>query len=63
MLLPSLLARVEKFGDLIGFRIDSGEIRPFQQIAIDTGKSQVFRLVSSAVLARTDVFDLKSGKG
>jgi hypothetical protein len=60
MLMPVLLARVEKQGHRLGLGIDSGEIGAFVEIAIDAGETEVRIVV--AMLERVDVFDVQGGE-
>lgn len=41
VIVPALLAGVEKRGDRIRFRIDTGEVGTFVQVAVDAGETEV----------------------
>jgi hypothetical protein len=56
---PFLAARIEQRGDPSGSRIDAGDVRSFECVAMEAGKSEVIRGRRPAVLAGNDVVDLE----
>jgi len=59
MLVPPLGARIEQHRGLACRGVDSGQIARFGQVAVDAGQRDVFVLVTAAMLAGNDVFDLQ----
>ena len=48
--------------NLIRFRIDTRQVCPLVQIAIDTGESKVLEIIGAAMNLRNDMFDVKCGQ-
>jgi len=63
MRLPLLASGVEQPDQLVGSRIDCGEVRPLKLVAAVTGQGQIFEGVVTAVLAWFDMLNLESQKG
>jgi hypothetical protein len=59
MFVPIVDPRMKQARQFSGRWIQPGEIRAFVQIAVKTGKREVFRNVLPSVLARRDVFVVK----
>jgi hypothetical protein len=57
--LPPVAARMEESHDLIRHRINSGQVRPFVEVAMMTRKREVRRIVGATVLPGDNVFDVK----
>jgi hypothetical protein len=56
---PPVEARVEQANHRQRIGIDSGDVRPFVAIAVDSGKSQVVGMFRAAVPFGDDVVDLE----
>jgi hypothetical protein len=61
MLTPCVGSRVEQWRELVGLRIDGGEIRSLAEIAAPARQSQILRLLASAVLPSANMLNVKSG--
>lgn len=59
MLFPSFDARVEKRGHDLSLWIDPGKVRALSQIAIDTGKGQIVRIVAASMLTSPNMLNLE----
>jgi hypothetical protein len=59
VILPFLVAGMEQRGRDSGVRADPREVASLVQTAVDARKAEVRLIIASAVLARTDVFDVK----
>lgn len=46
----------------ICLRINSGQVRPFVQIAVNARKSEILQLITPAVLPGNDVFNMENGQ-
>ncbi len=57
---PAIPPGMEQPGQFTRVRIKSGEVRAFVEIAVVAGQREVFRRVAAIMLARHDVFDMKS---
>jgi hypothetical protein len=62
MVIPRLPPRMKQLSNHIGLGIDPGEICAFVKIAIDTGKGEIFDIVTAAVNSRNNVFNVERGK-
>ena len=62
MVFPRILARMKQLSNYICLGIEAGEICSFVKIAIDTGKGEIFHIVTAAVNSRNDVFNVERGK-
>lgn len=60
MFLPVLSSGIEKRNHLIVVWVDSGQVRPFEEVAPQTGKCEVGDGVIAAMFARPNVIDRKS---
>jgi hypothetical protein len=58
VLFPLVQPRIKESDERSAFRVKSAEVRAFMCIAVVTGKSEIFVVVTSAVLASDDVFDV-----
>lgn len=56
---PFVATRVEKRGDLMGTRIQSGEVRALERIAPKAAQRKIARDGGAAVLPSNDVVDLE----
>ncbi len=52
---------MKQFGDGACQRINAGEVGSFVQIAVDACEAEVVSIVRTAVFARSDVLNVKSG--
>jgi hypothetical protein len=57
---PMIAPGMEQSGECSGLRIQAGEIWPFVQVAVVAGERKIFRRIAPFMLARDDVFDMKS---
>lgn len=62
VIFPFLLAGMEQRGHGVRSGIDPGEVAALVQIAVDAGEAEIGMVVTTAVLARTDVLDVKCGE-
>jgi hypothetical protein len=58
VLYPDLRARVEQWAELIGLRIEGGEVAPFVPVTSPAGVCQVIKISGTAVLLRYDMIYL-----
>ncbi len=63
MLSPLVAPRMIEANDFLGHRIDSGDVRAFMHVAMDTAEGQVRERVAPAVLTGDDMVDLVSQPG
>ncbi|HEV8292032.1 MAG TPA: hypothetical protein VGP94_08910, partial [Tepidisphaeraceae bacterium] len=54
-LMPIVTARIEQWNQLLGDRIDSGDVRPFIEIAPTTTERQILQYGLTIVLFGNDV--------
>lgn len=59
MIVPKLSAWIEERNDLLGCRIDAGQVRSLVQVTTITGQREIRRIVGAPVLPGNDVFDLQ----
>jgi hypothetical protein len=59
MLFPAVETRIEKPNQPIGPRDERGDVSAFGAVAVDARQGQVLFVVSAAMFARDDVFDLQ----
>src|SRR6185436_7136933 len=62
MVLPRMPSRMKQLSNHICLGIEPGKICSFVKIAIDTGKGEIFDIVTAAVNFRNDVFYVERGK-
>jgi hypothetical protein len=55
---PNLATGVKQIGHPSGIRIDAGEIRAFDEIAVVTRQSQIVDAITATVLTRDDMFNV-----
>ncbi len=60
---PLVSPWIEETSELLGDRIDAGQVRPFMQIVLVAGESQIAWGIGTAVLLSNDVFDVKREEG
>jgi len=60
MVLPTILPRMKKAGNLARIRIDTSEIGAFVEVAFRTSKAEVHWTVAPAMLLGDDVLDVKA---
>lgn len=60
MLIPDIRAGIEQKGDLLCFRVDPGQVRPFVTIAVGARQREIPLGVVPIMLARPDVLDMES---
>ena len=58
VLIPPVLPRMKQPDERAAFRIKSTQVRTLVRIAVVAGESEVFAVVSSAMLASNDVLDV-----
>jgi hypothetical protein len=58
VLFPFVQPRIKESDERTAFRVKCAEVRSFMCIAVVTGESEIFVVVTSAVLASDDVFDV-----
>jgi hypothetical protein len=58
VLFPLVQPRIKESDERSAFRVKSAEVRSFMCIAVVTGESEIFVVVTSAMLASDDVFDV-----
>lgn len=58
MIFPELFTRMKQTYEMITVRIETREIRAFEQIAVTTSESQVFKIILPAMLLRNDVLNV-----
>jgi hypothetical protein len=63
MLGPALCSRVVKLGHFPTFRINSGDIAPVVEVAINARQRQVAFVVCATMLPRNNVLNLQGAKG
>jgi hypothetical protein len=51
VILPSLMARVEQFGDRAGERVNAGQVGAFVEITVDARETEVGFVIGATVLA------------
>ncbi len=56
---PEIVARVEQPDELVSIRVQSGDVRPFESVAMRASKRKVFFNCLPAMLFSNDVVDLK----
>lgn len=59
MLGPHVSARVEKACELPGFRIETGDVRAFAEIAREAGPGEIHTVRRTAVLLSDDVVEME----
>jgi hypothetical protein len=59
MVFPDVGSGMEKAGQLSRFWIDSGQIRPFVQIALAAGQREIHRVITPAMGLSHDVLDME----
>jgi len=62
MVFPRMPPRMKQLSNHICLGIEPGEICSFVKIAIDTGKGEIFDIVTAAVNFRNDVFNVQRGE-
>lgn len=62
VILPSLLARVESFGDGAGERVNARQVGAFVEVTVDAREAEIGFVIGAAVLARADVLDVQGGE-
>ena len=62
MVFPRMPSRMKQLSNYICLGIEPGEICSFVKIAIDTGKGEIFDIVTAAVNFRNDVFNVERGE-
>lgn len=62
VIVPFVFSRMEQLRDFFGLRINTGQVRPFVQIAIDTREGKIIQIIGAAVDSGNDVFDMESGE-
>jgi hypothetical protein len=62
MVFPRMPPRMKQLSNHICLGIEPGEICSFVKIAIDTGKGEIFDIVTAAVNFRNDVFNVERGE-
>jgi hypothetical protein len=63
MFSPRVPPGMEEPHNLASPRLNAGKVGTLHQVAIGTGQGQVLRIVSAAMLARDDVFNMKAQFG
>ena len=62
MVFPRRPPRMKQFSNYICLGIEPGKICSFVKIAVNTGKGEIFDIVTAAVNLRNDVFNVERGK-
>ena len=62
MIAPDVFPRMKQRSDSPRLRIDSREVRPFVQIAVDASECEIFQVIRSAVSFRNNVFNVENGQ-
>ena len=57
--MPTLGSWIEQTHDRTGFRIDTGKVAAFVEIAVGTCQSEIVDIIAAAVLSRHDVLDME----
>lgn len=59
---PIVASRVEQRRDFFGLRVNTGQVGPFVQIAINAGQRKIVEIVSAAVDFGGDMLDMEGGQ-
>lgn len=62
MVFPLVSPRMKQFGDLIGLGIDTGQVRSFMEVAINTGQGKIVGFIRATVLLGDDVLDVQDSQ-
>lgn len=60
MLVPVVLPWMKQSRERAGFRVQSGKIRSFAQIAVMTGERKIVGSIGTPMLSREDVLDVEN---
>jgi hypothetical protein len=59
MIIPFFSSRMEQCGNLLRFRINSGQVWTLVEIAINASESDIVQVIGATVDFRNDMFDVK----